>query len=145
MRLNCIEERYARGSDGWFDGEEKQRGEQGHERPRVRTTCATWAQLAAGSTVGARRVSCGMGERGYAMLGARRVGRLQERREEVEAGALGCGAQAAVVGRARLGAMLAWRRCQAATLGQTRLCARARGGRGGGGLRGCAKRAGPRG
>jgi hypothetical protein len=48
MRLNCTEERYARGSGGWFNGEEEQRGGQGLERPRVRTTCATWAQLAAG-------------------------------------------------------------------------------------------------
>ena len=84
---------------GWMvHGEEKQRGKQGHERPRVRTTCATWAQLATGSTVGAHRASCGVGERGCARLGTRRVGRLQERAEEAEAGALACGAQAATVG-----------------------------------------------
>jgi hypothetical protein len=62
-----------RGSDGWFDIEKEQRGRQGHERPRVRTTCATWAQLAAGNTTGTRRVSCGVGERGCAWLDARCV------------------------------------------------------------------------
>jgi hypothetical protein len=57
MRLNCTEERDARGSDGWFNGEEEQRGGQGLEWPRVRTTCVTWAQLAAGNAAAARRAS----------------------------------------------------------------------------------------
>jgi hypothetical protein len=72
-RLNCAEEGHVWGSDGWFDVEKEQRGGQGHERSRVRTTCATWAQLAAGIMTGTRRASCGMGDRGCAWLDARRV------------------------------------------------------------------------
>jgi hypothetical protein len=48
MALNHIGERDARGSNRRFDGEEEQRGGQGPERMRIRTTCATWARLTAG-------------------------------------------------------------------------------------------------
>jgi hypothetical protein len=47
MGLNCTGERDVRGSDGRFDGEEEQRGGQGLERAHIRTTCTTWARLAA--------------------------------------------------------------------------------------------------
>ena len=43
-----------RGSDGRFDGEEEQRGGQGPERARIRTTCSMWAWLMAGDAAGAR-------------------------------------------------------------------------------------------